>query len=95
MIESATKAMPLARPVGSMANWFYDELIRRGMAPGMTVDEAFALATDAEWEKYYGYIKLGSAVRAGRYADGEPMSTRDRPWDDPCAMDERDHGDGR
>ena len=95
MSEPATKAMPLARPVGSMANWFYDRLIQRGMVPGMSVDEAFALATDAEWERYHYYIQTGSAVRAGRYADGEPVSTRTRPYDDELAQDEREHGDGR
>lgn len=100
MIESATQAMPMARPEGQAANAFYETLIARGMAPGMTWLEARALMTMDEWTAYERMIRDGLRERnpapRARYAiqpgdaEYEPMSTRDRAWDDPLAIDERD-----
>lgn len=102
MTEAATKAMPLARPVGQAASAFYETLIARGMAPGMTWLEARALMTMDEWAAYERMIRDGLRERNPsprvRYAiqpgdvEHEPLSTRTRPYDDELAQDEREHG---
>ena len=86
-----TMRMPLDRPVGMLASQFYDTLLSRGMTWGMTSAEVRPLATEAEWASYETMCRAGTQYsRAMQGAGREWTSTRDRPWDDPLAVDERD-----